>query len=123
MTSFYSAVLIEIVDHEPSGDDIGGEAIMWISRNERGGMDASGTFRSKDARLADDGHLSDRSFQYEGPAYEATREHEIRVLVYVVSVQGDLYELEALTEPVVVQKVDAAAEPAAVPDRREYQDD
>ena len=122
MPSFRPATLIELIDHEPSGDDINGEAIMWISRNERGGMDASGTFRSKDARLDDDGHLSDRSFQYEGPAYEATREHEIRVLVFVVSVQGELYELEALTEPVVVQKADQDDEPAAVPDRLEYLD-
>ena len=122
MTSFYSAFLIEIVDREPSGDEIGGEAIMWISRNERGGMDASGTFRSNDARLNDDGHLSDRSFQYEGLAYEAARKHEIRVLVYIVSVHGNLYELEALTEPVVVQKADQDDEPAAVPDRLEYRD-
>ena len=122
MTNFYPAVLIEIVDHEPSGDDIHGEAIMWISRNERGGMKASGTFRSKDARLSDDGHLSDRSFQYEGLAYEATKECEIRVLVYVVSVQGDLYELEALTEPVVVQEVDTTDETVALPDPLEYRD-
>ena len=86
MTSFYPAVLIEIAEHEPPGDEIHGEAIMWISCNERGGMEASGTFRSKDARLSDDGHLSDRSFQYEGLAYEATKECEIRVLVYIVSV-------------------------------------
>ena len=118
MPSFRPATLIELIDHEPSGREIDGQAIMRISRSERGSMEASGTFKAESALFKD--QLEGRTFQYEGLAYEATKEDEIRVLVFVVSVQGDLYELEALTEPVVVQKVDAAAEP--ISDRLEYRD-
>ena len=96
---------------------------MWVSRNERGGMDASGTFKTAGPPLTEGEQLQGRVFQYEGPAYEAGKAHEIRAVIFVVSVQGDLYELEALTEPVVVQKVDAMAEPAALPNPIEYPDD
>ncbi len=96
-----------------------GQAIMWISRDERGGMEASGTFKTSGAPLPGGGQLQGRVFQYEGPAYEAGKAYEIRAVVFVVSVHGDLYELEALTEPVVVQKVDEVDEPAALTDRLE----
>ena len=100
-----------------------GQAIMWISRNERGGMEASGTFKTAGPPLTGGEQLQGRVFQYEGPAYEASRAYEIRAVVFVVSVQGDLYKLEALIEPVVVQKVNEADEPAALPDSLEYPDD
>ena len=93
---------------------------MWISRNEHGGRDASGTFKTAGAPLTGGEQLQGRAFQYEGPAYEAGKASEIRAVVFVVSVQSDLYELEALTEPVVVHKVDEADEPAALPDLIEY---
>ena len=123
MSSFRPAILIEMIDHEPSGKETSGQAIMWISRNEHGGMEASGTFKTAGAPLPGGGQLQGRAFQYEGPAYEAGKEYEIRAVVVVVSVHGDLYELEALAEPVVVQKVDTADEPAALPDPLEYLDD
>ena len=93
---------------------------MWISRNEHGGRDASGTFKTAGEPLTGGGQLQGRAFQYEGPAYEADKAYEIRTVVFVVSVHGDLYELEALAEPVVVQKVDEADEPPALPYLIEY---
>ena len=120
MFSFQPAILIELIDHEPSGKEISGQAIMWISRNERGGMEAFGTFKTAGAPLTGGEQLQGRAFQYEGLAYEAGKASEIRALVFVVSVHGDLYELETLTEPVVVQKVDEADEPAALLDPIEY---
>ena len=123
MSSFQPAILIEMIDHEPSGIETSGQAIMWISRNEHGGMDASGTFKTAGAPLTGGEQLQGRAFQYEGPAYEAGKASEIRAVVYVVSVHGDLCELEALTEPVIVQKVDVRAEPAALRDPLEYPND
>ncbi len=120
VSSFQPAILIEMIDHEPSGKETSGQAIMWISRNEHGVMEASGTFKTAGAPLTGGEQLQGRMFQYEGPAYEAGKAYEIRTVVFVVSVQGDLYELEALTEPVVVHKVDEADEPAALPDLIEY---
>lgn len=118
MPNFRPATLIELIDDEPSGRKIDGQAIMRISRNERGSMEASGTFKAEGALLKN--RFEGRTFQYEGLAYEATKEDEIRVLVFVMSVQGDLYELEALTEPVVIYKV--ADEPAALLDPLEHRD-
>ncbi len=37
-----------MVENEPAGDEIEGEAVILISRNERGGMEASGTFTPYD---------------------------------------------------------------------------
>lgn len=111
-----------MIGHEPSGKETNGQAIMWISRDERGGRDASGTFKIAREPLTEGEQLQGRVFQYEGPAYEAGTAYEIRALVFVVSVHGDLYELEALAEPVIVQRVNPADEPAALPDPLEYQD-
>lgn len=123
MSSFQPAILIELIDDEPSGTETSGQAIMWISRDERGGMDASGTFKTEGTPLTADEQLQGRAFQYEGPADEGGKASEIRAVVFVVSVHGDLYELEALTEPVVVQKVDTADESTALHGPLEYRDD
>ncbi len=122
MPGFRPATLIELIDDEPSGKEIDGQAIMWVSRNERGSMEASGTFKIEGAPYAGEEQLTGRAFQYEGLASEAGKDHDIRALVLIVSVHGDLYELEALTEPVVVQKIDATNEPITVPERLEHRD-
>lgn len=107
MSSYQPAILIEIVDDEPVADEIEGEALILISRNDRGGMEASGTFKSKDERLRNLSRLSSMVFQYEGVAFEeGNKRHEIRALMFIKSSDGELFELEASTEPVVVQRLD-----------------
>lgn len=105
MPDFGPVVLIELVEGEPAGGKIEGEAVMRISRGERGGMAASGTFRTVHERLGGVEGLIGRLFQHEGAAYEGDKGHEVRAAVYVVSVQGNLYELETSTEAVIVEKL------------------
>ncbi len=83
MSSYQPAVLIGMVENEPAGDEIEGEAVILISRNERGGMEASGTFRSTDERLQDSKRLPKLLFQYEGVAFEGDKRYEIRAVVFV----------------------------------------
>ncbi|CAA9382847.1 MAG: hypothetical protein AVDCRST_MAG93-9291 [uncultured Chloroflexia bacterium] len=111
MSSYQPAILVEIVENEPAGDEIEGEAVILISRDERGSMEASGTFRSADRRLQDSKRLPRLLLQYEGMAVEGDKCYEIRALMVVRSSLGGLYELEASTEPVVVQRLDKAGKP------------
>ncbi len=111
MSSYQPAILVEMIEDEPAGDEIEGEAVILISRDERGSMEASGTFKSADRRLQDSRRLSKLLFQYEGSAFEENRRYEIRALMAVRSSRGDLYELEAGTEPVVVQRLDTTGNP------------
>jgi hypothetical protein len=120
MSSYQPAILIEMVENEPASDEIEGEAVILISRNEHGGMEASGTFRSTDRRLQDRERLPKLLFQYEGVAFEGNRRHEIRAVMVVRSSQGELYELEASTEPVIVQRLDATGKPIVFPDLLEF---
>lgn len=64
MFSYQPAILIEMIEDEPAGDEIEGEAVILISRDERGGMEASGRFRSADRRLKDPERLPGLLFQY-----------------------------------------------------------
>lgn len=109
MSSYQPAILIGMVENEPAGDEIEGEAVILISRNERGGIEAFGTFRSVDRRLKDPERLPGLLFQYEGVAFEGDKRYEIRALMALKSSQGELYELEASTEPVVVQRLDTTS--------------
>lgn len=111
MSSYQPAILIGMIENEPAGDEIEGEAVILISRNERGGMGASGRFRSTDRRLKDPERLPKLLFQYEGVAFEGDKRYEIRALMVVRSSRGELYELEASTEPVVVQRIDTTSKP------------
>jgi hypothetical protein len=120
MSSYQPALLVRIVENEPAGDEIEGEAVILISRNERGGMEASGTFRSTDERLHDPERLPKLLFQYEGPAFEGSRRYEIRALMAVKSSHGELYELETSTEPVIVQRLDATGKPIVFPDSLDF---
>jgi hypothetical protein len=120
MSSYQPALLVVMVENEPAGDEIEGEAVVLISRNERGGMEASGTFRSTDERLHDPERLPKLLFQYEGAAFEGDRRYEIRALMVVKRSQGELYELEASTEPVIVQRLDATGKPIVFPDPLEF---
>lgn len=120
MSSYQPAVLIEMVENEPAGDEIEGKAVILISRNERGGMEASGTFRSADERLQDSKRLPKLLFQYEGVAFEGDKHYEIRAVVFVKGSQGELYELEASTEPVIVQRLDTAGKPVTFGDLPEF---
>lgn len=120
MSSYQPAVLIGMVENEPAGDEIEGEAVILISRNERGGMEASGTFRSADERLQDSKRLPKLLFQYEGVAFEGDKHYEIRAVVFVKGSQGGLYELEASTEPVIVQRLDTTGKPVTFSDLLEF---
>lgn len=120
MSSFQPAVLLGMVENEPAGDEIEGEAVILISRNERGNMEASGTFRSADRRLQDPKRLPKLRFQYEGSAFEGSRRYEIRAVMALRSSHGELYELEASTEPVVVQRLDANGKPIIFNDPLEF---
>lgn len=68
-------------------------------------METSGTFHTKDERLVNTKGFIGRPFQYEGVVHEGNKGYEVRATVYVVTVQGDLYKLEASTEPVIVEKL------------------
>jgi hypothetical protein len=116
MSSYQPAVLIGMVENEPAGDEIEGEAVILISRDERGKMEASGTFRSADRRLLNSERLPKLRFQYEGVAFDGDRRHEIRSLMAVRSGQDELYELEASAEPVVVQRLDTTGKPVIFDD-------
>lgn len=120
MSNYQPAILIGMVENEPSGDEIKGEAVVLISRNERGGMEASGTFRSTDERLRDPERLPKLLFHYEGPAFEGNRRYEIRTTMVVKSHQEELYELEANMEPVVVQRLDRTGKPIIFDDPLEF---
>ena len=120
MSSYQPAVLIGMVENEPSGDEIKGEAVVFISRNERGSMEASGTFKSADRRLQDSKRLPKLLFLYEGVAFEGDKRYEIRAFVVVRSSRGGLYELEASTEPIVVQRLDTTGNPVDFPDSRVF---
>jgi hypothetical protein len=120
MSSYQPAVLIGMVENEPAGDEIEGEAVILISRNERGSMEASGTFRSADKRLQDRERLPKLLFQYEGSAFEGNRRYEIRATMAAKSSQGELYELEASAEPVIVQRLDITGEPVTFDDLLEF---
>ncbi len=116
MSSYQPAVLIGIVENEPAGDEIEGEAVILISRNERGRMEASGTFRGTDEHLQDSKRLPKLLFQYEGVAFEEDKRYEIRAVMFVKGSQGKLYELEASTEPVIVQRFGTAGKPVTLSD-------
>lgn len=104
MSSYQPATLVKMVENEPTSDEIEGEALIFISRDEHGGMVASGTFKSTSERLRSVG--SGTLFLYEGLAFEeGNKRHEIRAVMFVQGGQHDLYELEAYTEPVIVQKL------------------
>ena len=120
MSNYQPAILIVMVENEPSGDEIKGEAVVLISRNERGGMEASGTFRSTDEQLLDPERLPKLLFHYEGPAFEGNRRYEIRTTMVVKSHQEELYELEANMEPVVVQRLDRTGKPIIFDDPLEF---
>ncbi len=120
MSSYQPAILIGMVENEPSGDEIKGEAVVLIFRNERGGMEASGTFKSADRRLQDSKRLPKLLFQYEGVAFEGDKRYEIRAVMAVRSSRGGLYELEASTEPVVVQRLDKTGKPIIFDDPLEF---
>lgn len=120
MSSYQPAILIGMVGNEPSGGEIEGEAVVLISRNERGVMEASGTVRSTDERLRYPERLPKLLFQYEGPAFEGNRRYEIRTTMVVKSHQEELYELEASMEPVVVQRPDRTGKPIIFDDPLEF---
>lgn len=103
MSSYQPAILVKMVENEPTSDEIKGEALILISRDEHGGMVASGTFKSTSERLCS--LASDALFLYEGLAFEeGNKRHEIRAVMFVQGNQDDLYELEAYTKPVIVHK-------------------
>ncbi len=107
ISSYQPAILIEMVENEPKSDKIEGEALSLISIDERGGMVASGTFKSSDERLRDLENLSGKLFQYKGLAFEeGSRRREIRAVMFIKGSDGDLFELESNTEPVIVQRLD-----------------
>ena len=105
MPSYQPALLIEIVNEELVGDEIEGEAVMRLSHHERGGLEASGTFKATTERLGGIPGLISRLFQYEGPAVEGSKTYEVRATVYIATVQGNLYGIESSTEPVIVERL------------------
>lgn len=120
MSSYQPALLVEMIDGEPTSSEIEGEAIILISRNDHGGLEASGTFKSTDERLQNPERIQNMPFQYEGLAFEGNKPYEIRAVVFVKDSGGDLYEIEASTEPVIVQKLDIFGKPVTFPNLLEF---
>lgn len=120
MSGYQPAILIEMVDNEPSFEEIKGGAVILISRNERGVMEASGTFRSTDKRLRDPERLPKMLFQYKGAAFEGDKHYEISAVMVVKNSQGELYELEASTEPVNAQRLDTTSKPVTFDNLLEF---
>ncbi len=120
MSGYQPAILVELVENEPTSEEIRGEAVVLISRNDHGSMEASGTFRSADVRLQDSERLPTMLFQYEGLAYEGNRRHEIRAVMVVKDGYGELYELEAYTVAIAMQELDTASNPVTFDDLLEF---
>ena len=120
MTRYQPALLIKLINDEPAGAEIEGEAIIFITRDERGGREASGSFKRADKPFQAAQRLLDRLFQYEGSAFEQDNRYELRATMVVTSSRGELCELETNSEPVIVQKLDVSGKPIVFPGITEF---
>lgn len=109
MSEYKPAVLIPMCGQESSATEIIGQAIVTIFRDAQGVPHVSGTFKSTDKRLYSSEQASRTLYEYRGVVYEGSKQGEIAITVSLTHHIGDLHEMEAGAEPVVVRWLDAGS--------------